>query len=707
MALNEVGYNGKVYGDEDIEEATGYRKSVVVGDELPYDTFEAKVWDYANALLMLADSGPSFGMINADGRAMVTRFSADEMTNFTYGAPVSWTHRGKLVLKQFLESVRRTGEYKYLLSCVSGIGLISKSRHYGGMYTNVPLSTVLSDIIGGAFPYTVDADVGAYAVYGWLPVSDRRNNLRVLLTAYGVLVKANPDGSVRFSAPDLTAPISWGDDTLYMGGSVDHRTPYRAVKITEHAYAETPNDILTTLLDGAANGEAIITPKGASVTGAIITFDDPMHGLEITGSTIIESGVNYAVLAPSAYCTLTGLKYSHTTRVVTAGDLSAGEQATKRLDDCTLVNLFNVDLVAQRWLKYFSAQKEIQVTNVWADGQTGDAVLFSDPYDEQAVGIIESQDVRMSAKLAADTIVQAGPIPAASGNLYTHVMVVTQSGDVTIPAEAKGKARLVLISGGTGGSSGESGEDGGRGETSPGRGGSGGTGGTFGEGGRVLVITVDVSPGQILSGVVIGAGGKGGVLGADGASTPGQLGSDTIVGEYTTKNAYGMPNGYFDILNGELYAGDGTPGINGGSGGNGSSSSEPSPPGESVGSHKGGAGGFGPHGTSGGNPFFVSGGAGGGASADEDGGNGSDGEWNWNAGEPFAQPGDGGRGGNAIKPETPTTRGRGGRGGNGGGGGGGAGGSRGGVHTWPGNGGPGGKGADGGDGADGVLLIYY
>ena len=95
MALNTILYNGKAYGDQDIEDATGYRKSALVADELPYDTFEVEVWDYANALLMLADSGPKIAMMNADGRFMLTRMSNEKMTDFTYGSPVTWTHRGK------------------------------------------------------------------------------------------------------------------------------------------------------------------------------------------------------------------------------------------------------------------------------------------------------------------------------------------------------------------------------------------------------------------------------------------------------------------------------------------------------------------------------------------------------------------------------------------------------------------------------------
>ena len=93
MAFNEIGYDGKVYADQDIEEATGYRKSIIVGDELPYDTFEAEVWDYAYALLMLADSGPNIAMLNADGRYMITRLSSKPLDSFTYGAKVRMKQR--------------------------------------------------------------------------------------------------------------------------------------------------------------------------------------------------------------------------------------------------------------------------------------------------------------------------------------------------------------------------------------------------------------------------------------------------------------------------------------------------------------------------------------------------------------------------------------------------------------------------------------
>ena len=740
MALNTILYNGKAYEDQDIEEATGYRKSSTIGDELSYDTFDAEVWDYANALLMLADSGPKIAMMNADGRFMLTRMSNEKMTDFTYGAPVTWTHRGKVVLRQFLESVKRTGKYKFLLSCVSGIGLIAKSRHYGDLYSNVPFSTVLSDVIGGAFPYTVDSDVASFAVYGWLPVNNRRDNLRKLLTAYGVLIKANADGSIRFSSPDITMPTQLADQDLFIGGSVDHPTPYQAVKITEHAFAETPNDILTTLLDGEAVGADIITPKGVSMNGALVTFNDPMHDLAITGSTILESGVNYAVLSPSTYCTLTGYKYSHTTRIVTAGALTATEQATKRLDDCTLVNLFNVDAVAQRWLEYYSAPKKVQVATVWRGEQAGDAAIMSDPYDEQAAGIIESQDVRLSAKLVTDITVQAGKIPTISGNLYTKVLVVTQSGPVTIPADSKGKVRLVLISGGQGGSSGEIGgtpvypaesKTGSEALQLAAPPTKGGRAGNPGAGGRVFQTTLDVHPGEQLQ-AVIGSGGPGGLF-ASGYDTPGEDGTDTTFGGFSSADGQVTPSGYLDPVDNVLYAYGGTEGVAGGDGGgmlsdgykevqagavskdgltyNGGLSPGTS---QSVIAERGTI-----YGTYGYLKATGFAGYGGGAAFGEAGKDGTTNNWaasTTSTGIVTAKGADGGDGANAVKPPKPSIRGTGGGAGHGGGGAGSGGAAQsqktGGEQsailiTRPPTSGTPGNGSDGGDGADGVLLIYY
>ena len=751
MAVNIITYDGKQYADSQIEAATGYQSATVVGDELPYDTLEADVWDYSTALLQYCTNDTIKLYQTADDLFVVNQLTGQNLTAFVYAAPVTWTHNGNLIISQFLKDVSRLGKYKFRLSCVSGVGLIAESRHYGGLYSGELFSLVLADVIGGAFAYTIDSEIASIPVYGWLPVATRRENLRQLLASSGAVIRTNSAGAPWFTAPATTEPKSILDSSIYVGGTVEYPLPYKAVKVTEHAYAQTSADLLMTLYDGAANAESIITPQGDTVTGVLVTFDDPMHGLEITGGTILESGVNYAVLGASTSCQLTGYKYSHTQRVVTAGQQSADEQATKRIEDCTLINVFNSEAVAQRWLAYYGGQKKVSMSVVWENEQPADAVSFSDPYDEAALGIIEALDVRMSSKIAADAVVQAGTILPIIGNFFQNVMAVTTTGTITIPQECKGKIRAVLISGGQGGWSGLPGESSEQTNYTesyevagasikdvravPGIVGAGnsigGSAGAPGSGGRIFVVTMDASPGQQIQ-ATIGQGGAGGSYNAS-ESTPGELGTDTTFGAYSSESGEPSEAGYTDPLNNVSYGLPGVGGVPGGNGG-GATESYDSVPAQSVeylgvtyaaGSDatsqqiEDSVGNYGtaPYGST---IATANGGYGGGAAAGKTGNaGGSPVKAYAETGYAEAIAGPGGAGADAEPPLAPAGFGTGGSGGNGGGGAGSSGYALA-RNRWrsPATGGatlkatisapvPGGAGSPGGPGAPGVLLIYY
>lgn len=748
MAINIIEYNGQQYADKKIEAATGYQSATVVGDELPFDTLEADVWDYSTALLQYCTNDEIKLYQTQDGLWLYNQLAEKSIAEtFVYAAPVLWTHKGNLIISQFLKNVARIGKNKFRLSCVSGVGLIAESRHYGGLYSGTLFSAILADVIGGAFPYVIDSDIGSIPVYGWLPVATRRENLQKMLTSSGAVIRTNEDGLPWFTAPVTDVSKSISDSAIYLGGSVEYPTPYKAVKVTEHAYAQTPADLLMTLFDGAANAESIVTPKGITVVGVLVTFSDPMHDLEITGGSILESDVNYAVLGPSTACQLTGYKYSHTKRVVTAGQQDADEQATKRIEDCTLINLFNSEAVAQRWLGYYGAQKKITMSAVWNGEQPADTVQFSDPYDEPALGIIETLDVRMSNKIAADAVVQAGTIPPIVGNFFQNVLVVTQSWPVTIPAECKGKIRAVLISGGTGGSSGLPGSDSTQvyeevNDTvndasrktryaNPSVPSPGGQAGEPGAGGKIFVVTMEATPGQQIQ-AVIGVGGAGGVYSAT-ESHPGSPGTDTTFGGYSSADGEASEFGYVDAINGVAYAVTGSAGTPGGAGGGIDENGDPVDP-QSV-EYNGTTYSGGTNATSqtledssgrfdtapyGYVEAYAEGGFGGGAAAGANGNNGAGpAEASESTGYAESTAGQGGAGANAIAPAAPSILGAGGTGGNGGGGAGSSGLSYT-RNTWanPATGGAslvtlfaptvsGGAGSDGSPGANGVLLIYY
>ena len=255
-------------------------------------------------------------------------------------------------------------------------------------------------------------------------------------------------------------------------------------------------------------------------------------------------------------------------------------------------------------------------------------------------------------------------------------------------------------------------------------GGKGGNGGRGGASGNVLVLDVDVTPGEEIT-FHVGAGGtpgaaNGGIGGLGGVST---VSSETIG---SRSSAEGSPSnlGVWDVLGtGDLLAAPGADGTPGGDGG-ASTATQPrgwdggdGTDGDDVGTATGGSGGTG---ASASNPTqdtsaAASGGGGGGAAVGHNGGNGGNGSVAGGISVlPYAVTG--GNGGNGANADAPSsaTYGCGGNGGNGGGGGGNAGGGNvqgqaaaGDSTMIPGTPGAGGSGSAGSAGGAGCILVLW
>lgn len=154
-------------------------------------------------------------------------------------------------------------------------------------------------------------------------------------------------------------------------------------------------------------------------------------------------------------------------------------------------------------------------------------------------------------------------LQANGGELYTDVILITESGTYTMPAGVT-QITLVLIGGGQGGQGGQGGTDGIRSKD--------GQGGAGGVGGKVYSTPLTINDGQQID-IVIGQGGLGS------AGTPikyvgfqssdpypaqsGALGTPTTATLSTTfssENGIYMPTGYADLLTGKTF---GVPGANG------------------------------------------------------------------------------------------------------------------------------------------------
>ena len=697
---NKIVYDKWTFIDHDIKRGNVYLAMPLMSDSLEANTFSATVECSDKAIL-----------------------------NFERNTPLTYFNRGVQRGIFYVQSVTREGPTIYTISATSAIGLLIEGLHYGGIYTGQTVTEVLPSICG-TVPYVVKTNLRDIALYGWLPIASPRDNLAQVLFAIGASIRTDLDGVLHIEGlwDGISGMISKSE--MCQGPNVDYASKVTQVVVTEHQYIE--------------GGEQTDLFEGTAQEGDIITFDGPMHDLQATGISILESNANYAKVSAGSG-TLKGRAYIHNTRQITQNVLQANEPNIKTVTDATLVSLVNSRAVAEQVANYYRCVETINAPVEYQGENPGDVLSVWHPYDLEAVSAcLESAEINLSNTVLATESLLVGflPIQIEEGGLVNTVEIISQSGTWTVPNGVT-EIRAVLISGGHGGQGGTGGsgcaftigyaKDG---STigpvdSDGIGASGGQPGNPGMGGRVYIAEMSVSPGQQIS-VSIGSGGSGGAGGAGGPrssngpgsasssdgspGTDGAEGNETTFGSLSSNSGTSSSGGFVEVISGIVYAAQGENGLPGGNGGgtyNGPAQGE---------SLYGQAGGL-PGGTRSGGGYTAQGGGGGGSAYGADGNHGTsaayyDDNVTIDGSGPYTvyHVGVGGNGADAAKAVAASVFGTGGQGGHGGGGAGNVGGGYGrgdyavGVFTNTQTStarSDGGNGGDGGDGAPGCVIVYY
>lgn len=587
MAVNEMVYNGKVFTKIRKGGAKCNKSESISLSSLPVDTLTVTVVDERHWGFPLANADDQLLYI-CEGYPIVTKLSDERLEDYHYGSVVRYYHSGNLVGKFYLEKIEQVGKWDWKFSCVSDMGMLVSSDHYGGLYTGQKAKDVIADVIGGVVPYTLEESLQNVEIYGWLKKATRRDNLRDVLFAIGAQVVRDANGDAVFQPYEAEPhPYAILPSTFYKtGSSVNNGTPATQAILTEHAYAARTTDETETLYDGEIVGEDLITPKGAKVNGIIVVFDEPHYDLEVSSAQLLEYGVNYAVLGSAAYGSLIGKKYTHTQRTLVRDGKATGVPNVVRSSKCTLVNIRNSPSVADRLIAFYGYATKVTVDMVITTEKPGDFVSFIDPYGRPMYGYIQSLEITMSKVMKARATIICGFIPPVDVPMYLHHEFFFANATWTVP-EGVTSVRVVCIGGGPGGPSGvqggpntQEGMSHNRGphpsgpstekcntwsqEMAPTKGGTGGAGSPGAEGGKVFSTTIKVTPGQQFA-IVIGAGGKGGICAGNGA-VAGSDGGETKFGAITSNSGSTVPNGYLEEVTGKTYAGKGEDGIAGGDG---------------------------------------------------------------------------------------------------------------------------------------------
>ena len=654
------------------------------------------------------DPNPPLGFVTADTEEVMMDANGAEFwvkvpyvstglvpNKLTHGTVIDCYSNDSLVGRYYFDSYKQTGKDKYTLYGMSVIGLLANQKHYGDMYLETPLSTVIADILSG-YSYTIDASIANNTITGYLPIASKRDNLQQVLFAVGATISNNAQGVLQIHPMSSIIVSTLGKSRCFLDGSVNLADPVTGLHLTEHNYFKSQE--VDTLYDDGIYGTETIE------------FSEPYHSLSISGATIVSSGVNFAVISGQGSAVLTGKKYTHVTRMVEASGSTSGN--IKNVDSAYLANPSVAQSLADRVFSYLKNNVTIKQDIMFEQERAGDIVRIINPYTQQLVdSCIKDLDITLSKLQRASGSFVVGYIPQGAISGYQNYILLTGSGSWTVPSGCT-KIRLILVGAGSGGGGGKRGTAGTDShEFEPGNGGNGGAAGSAGSGGKIFELTVDVVAGNVFT-YSCGTGGTGGRGETSSQSqSNGASGSATKFGDYSSDNGRKYPYGYYESKTNLTLATDGAAGYDGGAGGKGSDDydiyADPivyGQNGQSVGSYTGGQGGR-PRRETLSDRYHIeyAGGGGGGASYGANGGNAI----SWTS-----ESSDGGSGATGLAGVSGATYGQGGGAGNGGGGGGGGGVS----YTWnslgtshynTGDGGQPGDGSSGGKGADGCIVIYY
>ena len=284
----------------------------------------------------------------------------------------------------FVSEYNRISERFYDVSAEDYIGLLDAVEFTGGIYVDRNAYELLTVIFDGAnIPFTIDEALKSKTVTGWLPICSCREAVRQICFAVGAAVDTTRSETVRIFLPSETVIHSYGLGEIMQGlKNTDRDKKLTELRLTVYGYAQSSETM------------SVFNAKDDGVgDGICVRFSEPLHSLTITNGEIVEFGANYAVINASDGCTVTGSKYTRTSRIrskrnpiVNVGD----PQNVVTISDMTLISASNADERLEALYNYYAVQGNITGELVISGQRPGDKIEIATTNDSTTTARIES-----------------------------------------------------------------------------------------------------------------------------------------------------------------------------------------------------------------------------------------------------------------------------------------------------------------------------
>lgn len=352
--------------------------------------------DEIGTLNVLEELNPAGIELSINTLHFELRSKSDVPFMFQKKQPAYAYHGESLMGMFFIDKSRRFDKNQYEIDAICAVGVLDESDYMGGIYTGQKAGDVIRQIVGESFvKVEIEQSVADMPLYGYLPVCTKREALAQIGFACGAGISTARSKTIGVCGLPQHVSSAIDDRRIFYGLDVDTSSIVTGTEVTAHTYAQAEE--VSELYNGVMSG-------GENT----LKFSEPMHSLNITGGSIVDSGANYAKITAAGTVVLTGKKYMHTTKVttiknakVTAADLAN----VKKLESTTLVGLHNVDLVSAKFWDYANNRNTANAEIVLKGEQVGDLVQITTPFQGVLVGRINSLDIALSSTLVAKAVI--------------------------------------------------------------------------------------------------------------------------------------------------------------------------------------------------------------------------------------------------------------------------------------------------------------
>lgn len=295
----------------------------------------------------------------------------------------------------YLSDWENSGDTLADFTAVDAVGLLDGAPYDGGVY-DTTAGALAADILDG-YSYTLDEELAAERVQGYLAAGTRREALQQLAFAIGAVVDCSRSDLIRISPAPARASGMIAYDRKFQDGSKVTLNPLiTAVAVTAHRYR--------------AEDAASELYKDTLEPGTYqVTFSAPAvaDSLTVTGATLAGRGVNRCTLtvAKAGEVCVTGRKYVDSTIVLrrAAANLPPNAQDNElTVTDATLVSPDRATAVANRVLDYYAQRYEQTFRMIAGDEKLADRLIVQSFGGEMVRGVLTKLEFDLTGGFVAD-----------------------------------------------------------------------------------------------------------------------------------------------------------------------------------------------------------------------------------------------------------------------------------------------------------------